>query len=771
MGYIINTLVNNRSNTLIRLLSVGLGMAMGIFLLVKVARDTSFDTCFNDYNHIYKVWTEDDIGNGDRYIADQGVGPLAGALAEDLPDMIESASIVAERPGIVRADGTEFEVDGVCSDPSFFNTMGVEVLKGNPQTDLMQPYTIYLSDKLATEMFGSPEEAIGKIVKASGIEDMKVVGIYRDYGDENTVKTQFVFGQPTYTAKYGAGDDGMSWHAATWWKTYIRVKQGVRPDDLDKRIMDVIKKNVPDTDTSKHSAYARPLRDTYRNIPEVKRMNRILGWLGVLILVVTSLNYVLLSISALHRRSKAIGIFKCCGAQKWEIFRMFLAETAIILAGGLAITAICWWLTKSFAADTVYASITSAVSMDRLWVALAVTVAIFVVTGIIPAVLYSRVSAIHLFQKKMGGNTAWKSALLLIESAGAGLACCLLFLVTSQYRTLTDADLGFDPDRLVMITGHDAKEKEVFLKAYQSLPYVDAASIAYGFPGWGYDGDRIRLDEEGAQGFLSKVDVWRKGYSDMMGIRFLYGREPERNGEVAVNVAFTEHYTNNPTDMIGKQIRGGWEGDPQTVVGVTDNYRFRSFYEDVPPLSIYPMGDNIWRAVITLRLAEPFERNLDLLLHEISNNYPGEKILVRNMHHELRVAYSNVSLFAVLTGVASVIIVVITLSGLIGYVSDEMERRRKEIAIRRINGASSLDLIGMFAGRISGVCGIGVAAGALLSWIFSKDWLMQFKLTVDHPAMIIILTAIGLMIIIGVTATLMARHIAVGNPALSLKSE
>lgn len=771
MGYIVNTLVNNRSNTIVRLLSVGLGMAMGIFLLIKVARDTSFDTCFNNYNRIYQVWTKNDIGNGDTYISEMGVGPLAGALAEDLPDMIESASIVAQRPGIVRADGTEFDVDGVCSDPSFFNTMGIEVLKGNPHTDLMQPYTVYLSDKLATEMFGSTEEAMGKIVRASWFDDMKVAGIYRDYGDETTVKAQFVFGQPTYTAKYGDGDNGMSWHAATWWNTYLRLKPGVKPDGLDKSINDVVKKNVPDTDTSKNSAFARPLRDTYRNIPEVKRMNRILGWLGVLILIVTSLNYVLLSISALHRRSKAIGIFKCCGAQKWEIFRMFLSETAIILAGALIITALCWWITKSFAADTVYASITSAVSIGRMWVALAVTVAIFAVAGLLPAILYSRISPIHLFQKKIGGNTAWKSGLLLIESAGAGLACCLLVLVTSQYRALTDANIGFNSARLVMITGHDAKQKEVFLKAYGALPYVEAASISYGFPGWGYDGDRIRLGEDGSTGFLSKVDEWRKGYAGMMGIKLLYGREPEREGEVAVNAKFTENYTNNPAEMIGKQINGGWKSGPQTVVGVVDNYRFTSFYQDISPLSVYPMGENSWRAVITLRLAEPFELNLDKLANEISNSYPGEKILLRNMHHELRAAYSNVSLFAVLTGIASVIIVVITLSGLIGYVSDEMQRRRKEIAIRRINGASVADLTSMFAGRISTVCGIGVIAGGILSWLFSKDWLNQFKLSVDHPALLITLTAIGLMIIIAATASIIARRIALANPTASLKAE
>lgn len=770
MGYIINALIKSKGNTLVRLLSIGLGMAMGIFLLIKVAKDTSYDSCFRDTDHLMQVWTIYTMPNGDSNTGEMGFGPLAGALEEDLGEYIESATKTTERPGLVRDDGMAFDVPGVCSDASFFKTMGVEVLSGDPENDLALPYTVYLSDKIATEMYGSPEEAIGKMVRASYHDNMKVAGIFKDYGDETTVNAKFVFGQPTYNAEWGE-ENGMSWHGATWWNTYARLRPGVKLEDLNRRINDLVKKNIPDTDKGSNSAIAKPIRDTYRNIPSVKRMNRVLGWLGVLILVVTVLNYVLLSLSAMHRRSKAIGVFKCLGAGKGKIFAMILGETALIIGAGLLITALCWWLTKQLASDTLYASITSAVSMSRLWVALAVAVAVFAFAGIVPAVIYSRISPSHLFQKRLGGNGLWKRGLLLAESCGAGLACCLLMLVVSQYHALTNADLGFDSDRLVMISGHDAGQREVYMKVYESLPYVEAVTASGGFPGWGYEG----LRAEGRQGqedaFLAKGDSWTKGYADMMGIRMLYGRQPEIKGEVAVNRTFTTHFTNNPEEMIGEQIIGGWYRDPQTVVGITEDYRFQNFFQDMLPLEIYPLTDDAWRATITLRLSAPFEANLDRLANEIAERFQGQKITVRNMHQEIRNSYKDVSLFAILTGVASVIIVFITLAGLIGYVTDEMERRRKEIAVRRINGASAADIITMFAGQITAVCAIGVAGGGVFAWIFSKEWLEQFKLTVSHPALIIALTAIVLISLIGVIAVIIARRIAIANPSRSLRSE
>lgn len=256
-----------------------------------------------------------------------------------------------------------------------------------------------------------------------------------------------------------------------------------------------------------------------------------------------------------------------------------------------------------------------------------------------------------------------------------------------------------------------------------------------------------------------------------MGIRMLHGRQPEIKGEVAVNRTFTTHFTNSPEEMIGQQIVGGWYSEPQTVVGVVDDYRFQNFFQEMMPLQIYPLNEDAWRATITLRLAEPFGVNLDRLSNEIAERYPGEKIMVRNMHSELRSAYKDVSLFAILTGVASVIIVFITLAGLIGYVTDEMERRRKEIAVRRINGASAGDIIAMFVGRITAICGVGVAGGAVVAWIFSKEWLEQFKLTVEHPVIIITLTAIALLALIGAVAVMIARRIAIANTSQSLRSE
>lgn len=766
MRYIINTLLSDWQNTLVRVISLALGLAMGTFLLVKVAKESSYDTCFNRPDRIAQVWSTTLIG-GDLIVGEQGFGLLAGAIAENMPDVVESATIVAERPGVTRADGMEFDVAAISSDSSFFKTMGVRVIEGDPAS-LSVPNKVFLSDRLASEMFGDIEKAMGQIITVSRFENQTVAGIFEDYGDETTVAAHAIFSQSTHEA---AGMDGLSWLGATWWRTYIRLRDGISPEDLDGRIEMIVKQNVPDTETIGWGAYARPLRDTYSGRQEVRQVCRTLSILAILVLIITIFNYVLLSLSAIHRRSKAIGILKCCGSGRGGIFRLFMTETAVIVLAASVLAAIIWWLTKEFAFDTIYTNITSAVSLSRLWVIVAVVLTVFVISGVVPAVAYSRISPSHLFRKTLSGNKLWKQLLLFVENAGAALACSMLALVMFQYHTLTDAKLGFNPERLVVVRGHKPENIDVVLKSYLSLPYVSMATVSTAVPGYGgYEGELARINGRESN-LLSKSDMWQPGYADKMGIKILYGHEPEREGEIAVNRKFASEIASSPDKAIGMQMRGAWSNDQETIVGVIDDFRFRNLYVAVGPMFVYSLPEKPWRIFITLRVDEPMILNTEKLVEEIGRLYPGDKISVFNLSEEIRRSYAPVKEFALMTAIGSVIILFIALSGLIGYLCDEMRRRTKEIAVRRINGASVYDIVRLFTFRIIAVCAAGLMTGGVLAWIFSHEWLEQFQLKVEMPELIIAGSVTALLAVVWLVAVLVARHICAENPAHNLRYE
>ena len=123
-----------------------------------------------------------------------------------------------------------------------------------------------------------------------------------------------------------------SWNGGDSWKEYIRLKQDIDLDELNKRIDMVVQQHIPRSDKFGITVMAKPVRDTYRGYDEVKRMRNIMLILGISILFITTLNYVLISISSLSRRAKSIGVHKCSGAGTGTVFGKFMWETGIILS-------------------------------------------------------------------------------------------------------------------------------------------------------------------------------------------------------------------------------------------------------------------------------------------------------------------------------------------------------------------------------------------------------------------------------------------------------
>lgn len=188
--------------------------------------------------------------------------------------------------------------------------MGIEVLSGDPVRELQQKDVIFLSKDLADKMFGG-ENPIGKIISFNKEIELTVKGTYAALPENCTMRPKAVISLPSiWSRRIG----NYSWDGGDSWKEYIRLKQDIDLDELNKRIDMVVQQHIPRSDKLGITVMAKPVRDTYRGYDEVKRMRNIMLILGISILFITTLNYVLISISSLSRRAKSIGVHKCSGA-------------------------------------------------------------------------------------------------------------------------------------------------------------------------------------------------------------------------------------------------------------------------------------------------------------------------------------------------------------------------------------------------------------------------------------------------------------------------
>ena len=765
--YVIQTLMHGKNANVIKIVSLGLGLTMSILLFSRVAYEQSFDTCFKEHENLYQLWNKFSTEKETFQWGEMCVGKLAGGTFEALPDMVESATTVstwlASNP--IYYGEAQFDDEKVVADSLFFLTLGIEVTSGNPVQDLQELDVIYLSDDLATRMFGD-ENPIGKVINYDRMLDLTVRGTYADIPVNSTLQAKAVISMPSVW-KRGWGN--YSWAGGDSWKSYIRIKPGTDIEALNKRMNLVVQQNIPANLGFSMKAEARPIRDTYRNYDEVKRMSTIMAILAGSILFITALNYVLISISSLSRRAKAVGVHKCSGAEEGTIFGMFLWETGIIILIALLLMGFLIINFKDFVEDIASTQLVNLFAIDRIWVPLSVVGALFLIGGVLPGYVFSKIPVTQVFKRYTEGKKGWKRPLLFVQFAGVAFVAGIMAVVMLQYHHVLNKDMGYNPERIAVEYQYcDNYETSQSVKNfYKGLPYVEAVTSSRdNTPLWGYSGE-LMFDEAGKTLFSSKYDYVNEEYAEIMGISVKQGRLPRERKEVAANETWLEMRGWSADQAIGQSIQT--EEGRVKIVGIIKDFQIANFFEENKPFLMH--FNPMFSGEIHIRLKEPFAENLQRLNKEASEAFPGQTIEFEGLEQAMAESYNSVRIFRNATIVATFVILFITLMGLIGYTNDETQRRSKEIAIRKVNGAEASSIIEMLAKDVLVTALPAVLLGTLASWYVGELWMSQFATTMGTTIPYYIMTGfVTLLMIVGVVVV-KTWKIANENPVISIKSE
>ena len=765
--YVVQTLLHGRNANVIKIVSLGLGLMMSILLFSRVAYEQSYDTCFKENENLYQLWNRFITEKETFQWSPMCIGKLAGGTFEALPDMVESATTVstwlASNP--LYNGEVSFDDRKVVADSLFFQTMGIEVTSGNPVQDLQELDVIYLSDDLAKRMFGN-ENPIGKVISYNKQMPLTIRGTYTDIPANSTMSPKAVISMPSIW-KRGWGN--YSWAGGDSWKSYIRIKPGTDIGTLNKRMNLVVQQNIPSIAGYKMEADARPIRDTYRNSDSVKRMTNIMVLLASAILFITALNYVLISISSLSRRAKAIGVHKCSGAETGTIFGMFLWETGIIILIALLFMGFLMLNLQDFVEDTVSTKLASLFAINRIWVPLSVVGTLFLVGGVLPGYVFSKIPVTQVFKRYTEGKKGWKRPLLFVQFAGVAFVGGIMIVVMLQYHYVLNKDMGYNPDRIVAEYQYcnNYETSQAVKNFYKGLTYVEAVtSSSENSPLWGYSGE-LMFDEAGKTLFSAKYDYMDEDYADIMGIGIKQGRFPRERKEVAANETWLTKRGWSIDQAIGQTIQT--EEGRVKIVGIIKDFQIGNFFDENMPFLMH--YNPMFSGMIHLRLKEPFAENLQRLNKEAGEAFPGQTIEFESLEQALTESYNSVRIFRNATMVASFVILFITLMGLIGYTNDETQRRSKEIAIRKVNGAEASGILELLAKDVLWTALPAVLIGTSASWYVGEIWMSQFATTLGSTIPYYIMSAfVTLLMVVGVVVV-KTWKIANENPVISIKSE
>ena len=763
--YTIQTLLRGRGSNVIKVISLTLGLLVGILLFARVAFELNYDSYYSEPENLcitLRTGISDGIKkepNIDNY------GKLAEAIRENFPDEVEDATVLdlfSQSP--LYHEGKKMEhVILATSKSHVFSTLGIKVLLGDV-SQLDRVDVIFISRSLARRLFADANP-IGKTINIEIDYPLTVQGVFEDIPENTEFHFDGVYSFDTRSKQYGSERGG--WGYDSSYHCMVRFRHPDEREKVEVRMPEMLKKYIHNyKGQSEEYSFMTPSQYHLQK-PESRKIVMILSILGFAILLVAGMNNVLISVSSLAQRAKSVGIHKCNGASDGHIYRMFLYESALLILLSLLFVTVLLFTFKLEIEDLSGASLKALFTWQTLWVPILVSLVLFLVIGLFPGKLFAAIPVTQVFHRFTAHRFVWKRSLLFIQFTGIAFILGLLMVILLQYHQVMTRDMGYKVDNLA-VGWSPYREIDKMDGILRGLPIVEefcnASTIIYG----GYMGQPY-TDAHGKE-FMGRIEFVDEHYVPVMGLQIIKGRNIQQDKEILINEEMVRQigWTDSP---IGKNLEDG-KNNFGTIVGVVKDYVVQSAYMPQAPVAL--MSNLEWMNVLNKRniiLKEPFGENLAKINTLMKEAFPTVDIVFRSARQEIDKQYQEVRRFRNVVIIASIAILLIALMGLFGFVNDEIQRRSKEIAIRKVNGAEVPDILRLVSGNIFWTALSAVMVGIVFAYIVSNKWLEQFSdrvsINVGHFLVVIIII---LLLIMG---SVIGRswNVANENPVNSIKNE
>ena len=507
-----------------------------------------------------------------------------------------------------------------------------------------------------------------------------------------------------------------------------------------------------------------------------------LSLIAVFILVMACINFVNLSTVQAVNRSKEIGVRKVLGSSRGNLVWQILGETSLLVLGSivlaLALTEICLPFIKHVA------SINETISLFNWQTGiylLSVFVIVTLLAGLYPAFVSSGFSPILALKNKINsasvGGISLRRSLVVIQFAISQVLIVGTLIAVSQMSFIQNANLGLDKEGVLVINGNGDSTQlsrlNVFkeeLKKNKSVVEVSQCSdVPSSDNGWGTN---FAFDHKPDQNYTLFLKFGDADYFKTFGLQFAAGGPYGKSDtvkEVVVNETLIRKLgLKTAKEAIGKDIRIG--ANWHKIVGVVKDFRTNSLREDIRPILIAPTKQFYSLTALKLKAAnlgavkEQVQEVWDKYFPEYANQTFFLDERIENFYlqeHQLALLYK------IFAGIA----VFISCLGLYGLVSFMAVRRKKEVGIRKVLGASIAQIIYLFSREFTVLILIAFAIAAPVAWYMMSNWLSHFVYRIPLSPVLFILAVIISVLIAWLTVGYKSFQAALINPAKSLKSE
>ncbi|MDR1223275.1 MAG: ABC transporter permease, partial [Tannerella sp.] len=738
--YTIRYLFRRKENNSVKIISLTIGLVVSVVLFSLVAFEMSYDSFYPEKDNLYMLHAKWQVKNG---TAIEGViinSPFAPTMSYEF-DEVESATVMmygsVERTYTL--NDSRYTGNMIMADTLFFSTLGLKLPVHNPE--MMKPGAMLVSRSFSRLVFGE-KDPVGEVLMKEE-NRLTVAGVFEDMPRNSHLQFDVV---ELFIPNMA------NWQSNDAYTGYIRLRPGVDPQTVDAKIPDMMRRHY-DVDAENRVGTVRtysllPVTEYHRGDPEVRRTCLILSVLAFSLLFAAAMNYILISVSSLTRRAKSVGVHKCYGAGRRDIFRMFMNETFVLLLFSLVLSAFIILVFRSPVESLIKTELAAIITVDNLWVTVTVVVLLFITTGVMPGRIFSSVPVTQVFHTYSDNKRQWKRILLFAQFSGITFILTLLFIVVFQYHLMINKDLGYRTENILYtkkiwnMTGEQLQTaKEELLR----FPEVESVALSSDLPLHRYSGSSVQDMETKKDLFMGYFMTMDEDYLDTYELKLVAGNNLSKRSDAAKEIVVNETSVRmlNLDNPVGAKI--SYLGELRTICGVVKDFQNQSYYKGVSPIFLMPDGTHEDLPVnrISVKLNVPLTagitEKLSGKLKELSND--GEAAFISYME-TYRDFYKDARSFRNSIAVASGLMLSMMLLGLWGFVADEVGRRRKEIALRKINGARISDILVLLSKEISYIALPAIILGLLFSYATGTEWLKQFAVKI--PMNMLLFTASGL---------------------------
>jgi len=801
----------NKVFSTINVLGLAIGISASLVIYLVVNYHFTFDKFEKDGNRIYRVVSVLNF-SGEVYRNSGVTSPMGAAAKKELTGLDAVAPFRTNEemkisvPEAGRAEPVVFkhQKNIVFADENFMNLIGYRWIAGSPQTSLQQPYQTVLSEASAALYFPklSPEQIIGKQLYFNDTVPTTITGIVKNI-NQNTDFTFSIFVSRATLEKTnlkpGDWDEWNNTNSAS--QLLVKLSKGTSPAQIEKAMHGMYEKyrNKEHDDNSSTTFVLQPLSDIHFNADyggyELPLANRptLYGLLAValFLLLLGCINFINLTTAHEAQRAKEIGIRKTLGSSKKQLMIQFLSETFLLttIATILSVflTPLILKAFSGFIPEGLHFSITAQPGV--LLFLLILIIIVTVLSGFYPAMILSGYKPVLILKNQAYVNTgktrnAWlRKSLTISQFVIAQVFIMATILVSKQISYSLNKNMGFKKDAILYINTNFRdtvqSHKYVLLNKIKSIPEVAMVSLATSPPSSYNTWSGIFKYKDGKKEV--STDVQQKygdsNYIKLYQIKLLAGSNI-RQTDTVTSFLINETYShilgfNKPQQAVGKYL--DWSNKPVLIQGVVSDFNQRSLHETIKPLvlgswskterqisiALVPQNESgtTWKAAIS---------KIEKAFKEV---YPKDDFDYKFVDREIAKYYDEERHISSLLMWATGLAVFISCLGLLGLVLYTTTQRTKEIGVRKVLGASVLQIVTMISKEFLLLIIIAFLIAAPLAWIGMHKWLQNFAYRTDISWWIFVLSVIVMIIIALITLGFQTIKAAMANPVKSLRSE